>query len=75
MSEEQDEGRQPGVYYPDDVEKGINMDKTLGIRHPMVSIVEELVLTIASIGVVIALIWLFLPGTFWDIVDLISLGL
>ncbi len=75
MSEEQDEGRQPGVYYPDDVEKGINMDKTLGIRHPMVSIVEELVLTIASIGVVIALIWLFLPGTLWDIVDLISLGL
>ena len=73
MSEEQDEGRQPGVYYPDDVEKGINMDKTLGIRD--VSIVEELA-------------WWFLPGiiavllgiatigvVFWDIVDLISLGL
>ena len=73
MDEEQDEGRQPGVYYPDDVEKGINMDKTLGIRD--VSIVEELA-------------WWFLPGiiavllgiatigvVFWDIVDLISLGL
>ena len=68
MDEEQDEGRQPGVYYPDDVEKGINMDKTLGIRHPMV---KELALRIASIGVVIAVIWVGIRS----IVDLISLGL
>jgi hypothetical protein len=57
------EGKEPGVWYPDDVEKSANMDKTLGI--PEVSdarlIGEEIIFSIVGLAVaLIALIIWFL---------------
>ena len=53
------EGKEPGVWYPDDVEKSANMDKTLGI--PEVSdarlIGEEIIFAIIGLAVVLIALW------------------
>ena len=53
------EGKEPGVWYPDDVEKSAKMDKTLGI--PEVSdarlIGQEIIYSIIGLAVVLIALW------------------
>ena len=62
------EGKEPGVWYPDDVGKSANMDKTLGI--PEVSdarlIGQEIIYSIIGFAVVSIALWKgWLPSLIW----------
>jgi hypothetical protein len=65
--------RQPGVWYPDDVEKAANTDKTMGIED--INIVEELAWWFIPTIVMILLGITSFAAIYFDIFDLIRLGI
>ena len=50
MSDENGGSRQPGVWYPDDVEKGKNLDETIGIRTRMIALLLGSLVLIATMA-------------------------
>ena len=64
MSDENGESRSPGVWYPDDVEKGKNLDQTIGMRTRMIGLLLGSLVLIATMAFFV-----------WDIYDLIRIFL
>ena len=67
--------RQPGVWYPDDVEKAANTDKTMGIEDIESNIIRELAWWFIPTIVMIILGITSFAAIYFDIFDLIRLGI
>ena len=64
MTDENGESKQHGVWYPDDVDKGKNLDESLGIRSNMIGLLLGSLVLIATVAFFV-----------WDVYDIVRLFL